>query len=237
MTQNSTENDERAIRDLVATWMEASRAGDTATVLSLMADDVVFQVPGREPFGKEAFAAMSQGMKGVRMEGSSDIRELRVLGDWAYLRNHITITVTPPGGKPVKRAGYTLTILRKQTNGQWLLARDANLLTEVKDATKSACATPRRLRSRSPRVTVPSAVAFARRFIHERQPCRLALLPASAIDRYGYWSSRRVVPAHLARSIGRTDRVTGAPINSAYVLTRLGSGSGLRRAADRRRSS
>jgi uncharacterized protein (TIGR02246 family) len=133
MTQNSITNDERAIRDLVATWMAASRAGDTAKVLSLMADDVVFQVPGREPFGKEAFASMSQGMKGVRMEGSSDIRELRVFGDWAYLRNHIAITMTPPGGKPMKRAGYTLTILRKEANGQWLLARDANLLTEVKD--------------------------------------------------------------------------------------------------------
>jgi uncharacterized protein (TIGR02246 family) len=133
MTQDSTANDERAIRDLVATWMAASQAGDTAKVLSLMADDVIFQVPGREPFGKEAFANMSQGMKGVRMEGTSDIRELRVLGDWAYLRNHITITVTPPGGKPMKRAGYTLTILRKQTNGQWLLSRDANLVTEVKD--------------------------------------------------------------------------------------------------------
>ena len=133
MTQNSTAHDERAIRDLVATWMAASRAGDTAKVLSLMADDAIFQVPGREPFGKEAFANMSQDMKGVRMEGSSDIRELRVLGDWAYLRNHVTITVTPPGGKPMKRAGYTLTILRKEANGQWLLARDANLLTEVKD--------------------------------------------------------------------------------------------------------
>ena len=133
MTQDSTANDERAIRDLVATWMAASQASDTAKVLSLMADDVIFQVPGREPFGKEAFASMSQGMKGVRMEGTSDIGELRVLGDWAYLRNHIAITVTPPGGKPMKRAGTTLTILRKQANGQWLLSRDANLLTEVKD--------------------------------------------------------------------------------------------------------
>jgi uncharacterized protein (TIGR02246 family) len=124
--------DERAIRELVATWMKASQAGDTATVLSLMADDVIFQVPGREPFGKEAFAAMSQGMAGVRMEGASEIRELKVLGDWAYLRNQITVTVTPPGGKPVRRAGYTLTILRKD-GGRWLLARDANLLTEVKD--------------------------------------------------------------------------------------------------------
>jgi ketosteroid isomerase-like protein len=47
------------------------------------------------------------------------------------LRNHITITVTPPGGEPVARAGTTLTILRKDA-GTWLLARDANMLTEVK---------------------------------------------------------------------------------------------------------
>jgi hypothetical protein len=51
--QDSITNDERAIRDLVATWMAASQAGDTAKVCSLMADDVIFQVPGREPFGKK----------------------------------------------------------------------------------------------------------------------------------------------------------------------------------------
>jgi uncharacterized protein (TIGR02246 family) len=127
--------DERAIRDLVATWMEASRAGDVATVLGLMADDVVFMVPGREPFGKEVFAAAAQGMKDLRMEGTSDIRELRVIGDWAYLRSYIEVTITPPGGaRPVRRAGYTLTILRKAPDGSWLLARDANLLTEVTGA-------------------------------------------------------------------------------------------------------
>jgi len=92
---------------------------------------VVFMVPGREPFGKEAFAAAAQGMKGMRMEGTNEIREIQVHGDVAYLRAHIALTVTPPGGEPVKRAGYTLTILRKQPDGRWLLARDANLLTTV----------------------------------------------------------------------------------------------------------
>jgi len=121
--------DERAIRELVDTWMKASRAGDTATVLSLMSDDVIFTVPGREPFGKEAFAASSQSMKGFRLEGSADIRELRVLGDWAYLRNFIEITVTPPGGASVRRSGYTLTILRKGSDGRWRLTRDANLVS------------------------------------------------------------------------------------------------------------
>ena len=52
-TQESTANDERAIRELVATWMTASQAGDIDTVLGLMTDDVVFMVPGHEPFGKD----------------------------------------------------------------------------------------------------------------------------------------------------------------------------------------
>jgi uncharacterized protein (TIGR02246 family) len=122
-------DDERAIRDLVATWMKASETGDVDTVLSLMADDVIFMVPGREPFGKDAFRAASETMKGVRLAGTSDIRELKVLGDWAYIRDYIEITVTPPDGTAMRRRGYTLSILRKQSDGKWVLWRDANLIS------------------------------------------------------------------------------------------------------------
>ena len=121
--------DERAIRELVDTWMKASRAGDIETVLSLMSDDVIFMVPGREPFGKQSFAANSRSMDGVKLEGSADIRELKILGDWAWLRNFIEITITPPGGETIRRSGFTLTVLSKEPDGRWLLARDANLVT------------------------------------------------------------------------------------------------------------
>jgi uncharacterized protein (TIGR02246 family) len=121
--------DERAIRDLVATWMQASQAGDTQTVLGLMTDDVVFLVPGQEPFGKQAFAAAAASMDGVLIEGTSEVCELNVLGSWAYLRGYLRVAMTPPGGNTVRRAGYTLSIFHKQPNGRWLLARDANLLT------------------------------------------------------------------------------------------------------------
>lgn len=73
--------DERAIRELVQTWMDASQAGDLDTVLGLMTDDVVFMVPGREPFGRDAFAAGAEAMKDMRIEGTSEIRELNILGD------------------------------------------------------------------------------------------------------------------------------------------------------------
>ena len=109
--------------------MTATRHGDTATVLSLMADDVVFMVPGKEPFGKEAFAVASAGMANVQFDARYDIQELQVFGDWAYLRNHIDLTVRPASGPPSQRAGYTLTIFRKLPDGRWVLSRDANLLT------------------------------------------------------------------------------------------------------------
>lgn len=121
--------DEKAIRQLIEMWMTASKRGDLATVLDLMSDDVVFMVPGKEPFGKEEFAANSKAMAGVAVEGTAEIVELRVLGEWAYLRNRLQITITPPNGSAMHRSGYTLTLLRKGADGRWRLTRDANLLT------------------------------------------------------------------------------------------------------------
>lgn len=133
-TENGMTEDERAIRELVDTWMSASQSGDIATVLSLMTDDVVFLVPGQAPFGKREFEASASAMKGAGLdiEGGSEIEEICVLGDWAYLRNRIDMTIRAPGGAaPVRRQGRTLTILRKEVDGRWRLARDANLVMPV----------------------------------------------------------------------------------------------------------
>jgi hypothetical protein len=39
-------DDERSIREVVDRWMKASAHNDLDTVLGLMTDDVVFEVPG-----------------------------------------------------------------------------------------------------------------------------------------------------------------------------------------------
>jgi len=120
--------DERAIRELVDTWMAASKAGDVEAVLDLMTDDVVFMVPGQEPFGKEQFRTASESMRGMGMDGQAEVREIEVIGDRAWIRNFIEVTVTPAGGAPVRRSGHTLSILRKCADGHWRLFRDANLV-------------------------------------------------------------------------------------------------------------
>jgi uncharacterized protein (TIGR02246 family) len=127
-----TSSDEQQIRDLVATWMSATRAGDIDTVLSLMTDDVVFLVTGQPPFGKQEFAralSVPAGAPMPQIDGRSEIEEIRVLGEWAYMRTRLTVEVTA-ANRTTKRAGHTLSLLRK-SGGKWLLARDANMLTPV----------------------------------------------------------------------------------------------------------
>ena len=122
-------DDERAIRQLVDTWIDATQKGDLRAVLKLMADDVVFLVPGQRPFGREAFAIGFKQMKDVSISTTSDIQEIEVFADWAYMRNYLEITITPVGALgPTHRSGPTLTILRKRPDGEWVIARDSNLL-------------------------------------------------------------------------------------------------------------
>ena len=128
------QNDEQEIRQLVSTWMAASKAGDVETVLALMTDDVVFLVPGQPVMRKADFAAVARAQAGPgapQIDGKSEIQEVQILGDWAFMWTKLTVVVTPPNGAaPMTRAGHTLTILKNQ-DGKWLLARDANLLAPV----------------------------------------------------------------------------------------------------------
>jgi uncharacterized protein (TIGR02246 family) len=121
--------DEQAIRAAVQTWMQASADGDLPRVLALIDDDVVFLAPGRPPMRKTEFEAASSGMAGkIRIEGRSDIQEIRVAGDWAYVWTQLSITMTTAGGAPVQRGGPALSIWRKKADGAWVMYRDANMI-------------------------------------------------------------------------------------------------------------
>src|SRR5689334_14654204 len=105
------QKDEQEIRQLVSTWMAATKAGDIETVLSLMADDVVFLVPGQPVMRKADFAAAARAQSSEgspKFEGTSEIQEIKILGDWAFMWTKLTVIVVPPGGgEPMTRAGHT----------------------------------------------------------------------------------------------------------------------------------
>ena len=126
-------SDERAIRELHSTWIDAVNAGDLVRLLTLMADDVVFLNPGQEPFGQDGFsAAFSAAHQQARIRCISELEEVVVVGEVAYTRSRDALCVTPhAGGEATQLAGHRITVWRKQPDGRWLLARDAHTLSPV----------------------------------------------------------------------------------------------------------
>lgn len=93
-------DDEKAIRDLIRTWLEATESGDLDRILALTTDDVVFLTPGRPAFGKEAFAVASRvsaGRFAVRPTG--EVEEVEVRGDVAYCRTRLTVSIRRAGAR------------------------------------------------------------------------------------------------------------------------------------------
>ncbi|MDB5961152.1 MAG: ketosteroid isomerase [Massilia sp.] len=123
-------NDESAIRALIAAWLTETRAGNVAAVLELMAPDAVFLVAGQPPMvGRDAFAASLRNVLDNNViDSNSIVDEVVVAGDLAYSRSRLEVTITSKHGQtPMRRSGHTLSVFKKE-GGQWRLIRDANML-------------------------------------------------------------------------------------------------------------
>ncbi len=123
--------DEDAIRELQRKWFHATMNGDVAGIIDLMTDDVVFLTPGRAPFGRQEFIDSFTAMnEHVAMNCDGEYIDVFVDGDLAYATARLDITVTPKSGSTAKHlSGNALSVFRRRPNGEWRLARDANLLT------------------------------------------------------------------------------------------------------------
>jgi uncharacterized protein (TIGR02246 family) len=98
-----------------------------------MADDVVFLNPGRAPLGKDGFSpGFSAAHHQSRIHCISDLEEVVVVGEVAYTRSRDSLSmISIAGGDAKQLAGHRITVWRKQPDGRWLLARDANVLSPV----------------------------------------------------------------------------------------------------------
>src|SRR5258707_15596522 len=121
-------SDERAIREVHTTWIDAVNAGDLVRLLTLMADDVVFLNPGQAPFGRDGFpVGFSVAPQQSRIRCISELGEVVIAGEVAYTIWRASFSVAPRArGKATAVAGHGITIYRNQPNAGWLWARDAN---------------------------------------------------------------------------------------------------------------
>ena len=128
METKQAHDDRQMIRDSVQAWLAASKERDLSTMLDLLADDVLFIVPGKEPFGKEEFAAANQQqMQEVELDATIDIKEIEVAGEWAWMRSFLEVAFTRDG-KTAKHSGHILSVWQKLSDGRWVIKRDANFV-------------------------------------------------------------------------------------------------------------
>lgn len=126
------ETEKQKIREVIETWLVASRRNDVDSLLNLMAEDVVFLLPGCEPMcGRAAFAAAARSpqKRFHFVEGVPEIREIEIGEDRAFVWNYLQVTVADGSGQRFHHAGHVLSIFRRESDGRWVLYRDANLLT------------------------------------------------------------------------------------------------------------
>jgi uncharacterized protein (TIGR02246 family) len=121
-------DDAGQIRELIASWIAASNAGDVSALMDMMTDDVIFMTPGRPPFGKAQFAADRERVKGAAIDAHAEVQEIDVFGPRAYIRNHVRVELSAPGQPARRMSGYAMSVLRKEADGRWRIARDANLV-------------------------------------------------------------------------------------------------------------
>src|SRR5262249_32803634 len=102
--------DERAIREVHSTLIDAVNPGDLVCLLSLMADDVVFLNPGQAPFGRERFSpGFSAALQQARITCMSALEDVVVVGEVAYTLSRDSLSVTPrAGGEAMQLAGHRI---------------------------------------------------------------------------------------------------------------------------------
>jgi len=124
------EADITAIRKIFDQYTSAWESEDLDLWISLWTDDAIEMVPGAPALiGKEqmleTWKPLFDKFDKFTMKLPVYPKEIVVAGDWAFCRGTYIFAVTPKaGGETVERAGKSLTILKRQADGSWKIARE-----------------------------------------------------------------------------------------------------------------
>jgi uncharacterized protein (TIGR02246 family) len=120
-------DDEAAIRNVLQSYNAALNGGKTAAVLPLYADDGIFMPPySPSAIGKDAVRkAYDAVFQELKFDVKFTIAEVVVMAPiWAYVRtNSAGMTGHHSTGKTTSEANQELFIFRKDSDGQWRIAR------------------------------------------------------------------------------------------------------------------
>lgn len=120
--------------DTVKSLLEAINKGETDAALNLYEPDAVFVVqPGKIERGKDAIRVALEGFISLRPSLKGEATKVVEAGDIALYCSRWTLVGTSPDGKRVEMNGISSDVLRRQTDGRWLVAVDNPWGTSIVD--------------------------------------------------------------------------------------------------------
>jgi len=120
-------NDEQAIEQNQATFVERGNAGDMDGVMMCCTGGVVMMPPNAPAIvGADAVRSwFAEFFEQFTADMTTTTEDLIVDGDLAYARRSFAWTLTPKaGGEPIRESGKFVMIYRRDEGGTWKAALD-----------------------------------------------------------------------------------------------------------------
>ena len=113
-------------RRMTEEWPAAALAADIDRYLSFLTDDFVVLMPDLPAFTSKPELAqwLQDAFDAATFDFSFDVEEVVVIGDWAFARYLVTVTVYPKDGSPTTQIDRKyMDIWQRQADGRWLCHR------------------------------------------------------------------------------------------------------------------
>jgi uncharacterized protein (TIGR02246 family) len=111
--------------DTINNLTRAINYGDIETALSLYESEAILVVePGKFARGTPAIRTALERFMSLKPTLKGDIHQILNVGNLALYCSKWTLSGTSPDGKAVEMTGVSSDVLRRQPDGQWLIAID-----------------------------------------------------------------------------------------------------------------
>ncbi|MGI0037925.1 MAG: YybH family protein [Nitrososphaera sp.] len=111
--------------DTISSLIRAINSGDIETALSLYESEaiLVFE-PGKIVRGTAAIRSALEGFTSLKPTLKGELHQTLIVGDLALYCSKWALQGTSPDGTAVEMTGVSSDVLRRQSDGRWLVAID-----------------------------------------------------------------------------------------------------------------
>jgi uncharacterized protein (TIGR02246 family) len=132
MQIDGNDRDLLEIQNITTDWISAIKSKNVTDIISLITEDAIFSSLNSQLFrGKEAVEKLYLTLfSQFNITQTLEYNEIRINGNWAFTMGTDQLVLEPLSkGEPMILKGHTMSILFKQSDEKWKIARGINNIT------------------------------------------------------------------------------------------------------------